>query len=68
MGLRIKNIANNEKHFYVLSHHRSMGILPLLLAIIVFTLIGCMFGIVTGLVPGIHVNKVACIFKYFWVI
>ncbi|MCK4757516.1 MAG: tripartite tricarboxylate transporter permease [Thermoplasmata archaeon] len=31
----------------------------LLIAILVFTLIGCGFGILTGLIPGIHVNNVA---------
>ncbi len=31
----------------------------LLIAIMVFTLIGCGFGILTGLIPGIHVNNVA---------
>ncbi len=31
----------------------------LLIAILVFTLIGCGFGIFTGLIPGIHVNNVA---------
>jgi TctA family transporter len=31
----------------------------LLLAVIFFTLIGCGFGIITGLIPGIHVNNVA---------
>jgi putative membrane protein len=36
-----------------------MGIAELLLAIIVFTLIGSLAGIITGLVPGIHVNSVA---------
>jgi TctA family transporter len=36
-----------------------MGTLELLLAIIIFTLIGCLAGIITGLIPGIHVNKVA---------
>jgi len=36
-----------------------LGTPEFLLAIIVFTLIGCIAGIVTGLVPGIHVNNVA---------
>ncbi len=36
-----------------------MGPIELLLAIIVFTLLGCLAGIITGLVPGIHVNNVA---------
>ncbi len=36
-----------------------MGTIELLLAIILFTLIGCALGIITGLVPGIHVNNVA---------
>ncbi|MCK5309038.1 MAG: tripartite tricarboxylate transporter permease [Thermoplasmata archaeon] len=36
-----------------------MGTIELLLAIIVFTLLGCIVGIITGLVPGIHVNNVA---------
>jgi len=36
-----------------------MGTVELLLAIIVFTLLGCLAGIITGLVPGIHVNNVA---------
>ncbi len=36
-----------------------MGTIELLLAIIVFTLLGCLAGIITGLVPGIHVNNVA---------
>ena len=36
-----------------------MGTLELLLAILVFTLLGCLAGIITGLVPGIHVNNVA---------
>jgi len=36
-----------------------MGTVELLLAIIVFTLLGSLAGIVTGLVPGIHVNTVA---------
>ena len=36
-----------------------MGTIELLLAIIIFTLIGCLFGIITGLIPGIHVNNVA---------
>ncbi|MCK5038839.1 MAG: tripartite tricarboxylate transporter permease [Thermoplasmata archaeon] len=31
----------------------------LLIAILIFTLIGCGFGIFTGLIPGIHVNNVA---------
>jgi TctA family transporter len=31
----------------------------LLGAVILFTLIGCGFGIITGLIPGIHVNNVA---------
>ena len=33
--------------------------ITLLIAILVFTLIGCGFGIFTGLIPGIHVNNVA---------
>jgi TctA family transporter len=36
-----------------------MGTIELLLAIIIFTLIGCIAGIITGLIPGIHVNNVA---------
>ena len=36
-----------------------MGTIELLLAILVFTLLGCLAGIITGLVPGIHVNNVA---------
>ncbi len=36
-----------------------MGTLELLLAILIFTLLGCIAGIITGLVPGIHVNNVA---------
>ncbi|KYK31153.1 MAG: hypothetical protein AYK23_00770 [Candidatus Proteinoplasmatales archaeon SG8-5] len=36
-----------------------MGTIELLLAIIIFTLIGCLAGIITGLIPGIHVNNVA---------
>lgn len=36
-----------------------MGIPEFLLAIVVFTLLGCIAGIITGLVPGIHVNNVA---------
>lgn len=36
-----------------------MGTMELLLAIIIFTLLGCLAGIITGLVPGIHVNTVA---------
>lgn len=39
-----------------------MGTWAFLLAVIVFTLLGCAAGIVTGLVPGIHVNNVVCIF------
>ncbi len=31
----------------------------ILLAVILFTIIGCGFGIITGLIPGIHVNLVA---------
>ncbi len=31
----------------------------LLAAVILFTLMGCGFGIITGLIPGIHVNNVA---------
>ena len=36
-----------------------MGTPELLLAIIIFTLLGSLAGIITGLVPGIHVNTVA---------
>jgi len=36
-----------------------MGTPEFLLAIIVFTLLGCLAGIITGLVPGVHVNTVA---------
>ena len=36
-----------------------MNAMILLLAVILFTLIGCGFGIITGLIPGIHVNNVA---------
>jgi TctA family transporter len=36
-----------------------MGPLEFLLAIIMFTLLGCGAGIITGLVPGVHVNLVA---------
>ena len=36
-----------------------MGTGALLLAVIIFTLIGCLAGILTGLIPGIHVNNVA---------
>lgn len=36
-----------------------MGTGALLLAVIIFTLIGCLAGIITGLIPGIHVNNVA---------
>lgn len=36
-----------------------MGTGEFLLAVILFTLVGCMAGIVTGLVPGIHINNVA---------
>ncbi|MDO9537169.1 MAG: tripartite tricarboxylate transporter permease [Thermoplasmata archaeon] len=36
-----------------------MGTPEFLLAIILFTLLGSMAGIITGLVPGIHVNNVA---------
>jgi TctA family transporter len=36
-----------------------MGPLEFLLAVILFTLLGCVAGIITGLVPGIHVNNVA---------
>ncbi len=38
-----------------------MGTWAFLLAIIVFTLLGCVAGIVTGLIPGIHVNNVAAL-------
>lgn len=31
----------------------------LLLAIVAFTLLGCLAGIVTGLIPGLHVNNIA---------
>ncbi len=34
-----------------------MDPLILLLAATVFTLIGVVFGIATGLIPGLHVNK-----------
>lgn len=36
-----------------------MNPVVLLLAVILFTLIGSGFGIITGLIPGIHVNNVA---------
>ncbi|MFO7618622.1 MAG: tripartite tricarboxylate transporter permease [Thermoplasmata archaeon] len=36
-----------------------MGTPEFLLAIMMFTLLGCVAGIVTGLIPGIHVNNVA---------
>jgi len=46
--------------------HPKRGILlsplALLLAVIVFTIMGVCAGIITGLVPGIHVNTVACTF------
>ena len=38
-----------------------LGTPEFLLAVILFTLIGCMAGIITGLVPGIHVNNVAMV-------
>ncbi|MDD4308739.1 MAG: tripartite tricarboxylate transporter permease, partial [Thermoplasmata archaeon] len=38
-----------------------MGTWEFLLAVILFTLLGCVAGIITGLVPGIHVNNVAMV-------
>lgn len=37
----------------------------ILLAVALFTLIGVLFGIITGLVPGIHVNTVAALILIF---
>ncbi|MDG6220316.1 MAG: tripartite tricarboxylate transporter permease [Candidatus Thermoplasmatota archaeon] len=42
-----------------------MDIAAALLAVVVFTLIGVAFGILTGLVPGIHVNTVAAFLLAF---
>jgi len=34
-----------------------------LILIIVFAVLGTCLGVLTGLIPGLHVNKAACIFK-----
>ena len=44
-----------------------MSIAAALLAVVVFTLIGVAFGILTGLVPGVHVNTVATFILAFQV-
>ncbi len=36
-----------------------MSPISLLIAVVIFTLLGCVAGIVTGLVPGLHVNNIA---------
>ncbi len=40
-------------------------LLTLLFAVVIFTFIGVMLGIITGLVPGIHVNTVATLILIF---
>ena len=34
-----------------------------IILVIVFAILGTGLGVLTGLIPGLHVNKAACIFK-----